>query len=344
VKRGLQVLAVLAALTGAGLFIDRHLNRPAPPPTPEEISALRKKQEELNLRIRNALVAAGEKNLGKAPKAGILLGIPETFTRSIVQQVVTGLFRETTLTLRNIRVHKTGGVKVKMLLRKKQVGEFVLDVLVHEARGTLRPGEPRIDYGKAGIKLSLPVALAEGEGRARLAFKWDSKGLAANMVCGDLDTVEEVSGKVVPEQYHVEGVFGLSTDGTAITLKPDFGELAVRLYVDPSDQAWGVVDRVVSEQRAACREVLEKVDIKKILGNLLGKGFNIKIPKKIFKPIRLPAGVSQSLDLQGVRLDLAVKTTALVVTDDRLWYGAELRATKAGAKPAAPASPSPTPR
>jgi len=166
--------------------------------------------------------------------------------------------------------------------------------------------------------VALPVALAAGEGRAQLGFKWDSKGLAANVVCGDVDTTRKVTGKVVPEDYHVVGVFGMSTDGNAITLRPDFEEFAVRM---------------VAEQRAGCRTALEKIDIKKILAKLLGKGFNVKIPKKIFKPIRLPAGVQQSLDVAGVKLDLTVKATGLVVSDDRLWYGADLRAARGGSVP-----------
>jgi hypothetical protein len=165
----------------------------------------------------------------------------------------------------------------------------------------------------------------------QLGFKWDSKGLAANMVCGDLDTVVEATGTVVPQEYHVDGVFGISTDGSAITLRPDFGELAVRIFVEPTEQAWGVVDAVVAEQRAGCRKVLEKIDIKAIIVKLLGKGFNIRIPKKIFKPIRLPAGVQQSLDLQGMKLDLTVQSTGLLVSEDRLWYGADLRAQRRSA-------------
>jgi hypothetical protein len=349
VKLALKLLVGLVVLVAVGLFVDRQLHVPSPPPTPSEIEALQKRRDELGLQIRERVVKAGEKSLAKAPRAGIMIGIPVGFARSIVDQVVTGLFRETTLTLKNLRVHKEGAVKTKMVFRKKQVGQFVLDVLVHEAKGELRPGKPRLDFGDNRIKVALPVALAGGEGRAQLGFKWDSKGLAANVVCGDVDTTREVTGKVVPEDYHVVGVFGMSTDGNAITLRPDFGEFAVRIFVTPTEQAWQVVDAVVAEQRAGCREVLEKIDIKKILAKLLDKGFNVKIPKKIFKPIRLPAGVQQSLNLQGVKLDLTVKATGLVVSDDRLWYGADLRAARGGPVPSpkpqavgsTPSSPTP---
>ena len=119
---------------------------------------------------------AGEKSLAKAPRAGIMIGIPVGFARSIVDQVVTGLFRETTLTLKNLRVHKEGDVKTKMVFRKKQVGQFVLDVLVHEAKGVLRPGKPRLDFGDNRIKVALPVALAGGEGTRAAGLQVGQQG------------------------------------------------------------------------------------------------------------------------------------------------------------------------
>jgi len=339
-KRALQGFAMLVVLTGAALFVDRQIHLPAPPPTPGEIQALEQRRDVLNEKIRSLVMKAGEKSLAKAPRAGIMIGVPTGYARSIVEQVVTGLFAETTLTLRNLKVHKEGEVKAKMLVRKKAVGGYVLDVQVHEARGTLRPGQPQLTFGDNRIRVALPVALAGGEGRARLRLSWDSKGLAANMVCGDVDIDREVTGKVVPEEYHVDGVFGIRSDGNALILIPDFGEFAVRLYVDPTEQAWKVVDEVVAQQRAACQKVLEKINLKAILTKLLGKGFNVKIPKKIFKPINLPAGIRQSLDIQGVTMDLTLKATGLMVSDDRLWYGADLRASKrpptAAASPAAP--------
>jgi hypothetical protein len=336
VKLALKILAGVLVLVAIGLFVDRQLHIPEPPPPPAEIEALQKRRDELNVRFRESVIKSGEKSLQKAPRAGIMIGIPTSFARSIVEQVVTGLFKETTLTLKNLKVHKSGDVKAKMVFRRKRVGAFDLDVQIHEVRGLLRPGKPELSFGRDQIRVGLPVALADGEGRAQLGFKWDSKGLAANVVCGDVDISREVTGKVVPEEYRVDGTFGLRTDGSSIMLRPDFGELAVRIFVDPSEQAWKVVDGVVAEQRAGCRTALEKIDIKAILGKLLGKGFNVKIPKKIFKPIRLPAGVRQSLNLQGVTLDLVVEPTGLLVSDERLWYGADLKATRQGKAPPEP--------
>jgi hypothetical protein len=335
VKRALRLLGALALLGAIGLFVDRELHIPTPPPTAAELDALRAQRDRLTEQIRDNVIKAGEESLARAPRGGIMIGVPVGFARSIVEQAVTGLFAETTLTLRNLKVQKEGDVKVKMIFRKKTVGNFALNVLIREARGLLKPGAPTVGFANNRIDIALPVNLAEGSGNVSLGFKWDSKGVAANMVCGDYETTREVTGRVVPQTYQVAGTFRIASEGSAITLRPDFGEWEVRIFADPTDQAWGVVDAVMAEQRAGCRDVLEKIDIKAILSRLLGKGFNIKIPKKIFKPISLPAGVRQSLDLQGVKLDISAKATGLAVSGDRLWYGADLQARRVDANAAA---------
>jgi hypothetical protein len=75
------------------------------------------------------------------------------------------------------------------------------------------------------------------------------------------------------------------------------------------------------------------VNLKEKLGKIVGRGFNVKIPQKIFKPVKLPAGVSQSLEVQGLKLALQVKPTAVLIASDRLWYGADV---SVSAKPAVP--------
>ena len=325
-KRYLGFAFAFLLLAALGLVVYRERTAPPPPPTDAEFAALEAERDALQNRFRESVVKAGERSLTRAPKAGVMIGLPTGFAKSIVEQIVTGLFGETTLTLRNLKVHKEGDVKAKLLFRKKQVGEFVLDLLIQETQGVLKPGKPELSFGDNRIGVDLPVSLAEGGGRAQIRFQWDSKGLAANAVCGDADVTRDVHGSVIPENYRVTGAFGIRADGNAITLTPDFGEVTIRLFVDPSEEAWKVVDGVVAEQRALCRKALETIDIKAILGKILGRGFNVKLPKKLFKPVRLPAGVSQSLDVQGIRLDLTVQPTGMLVSDDRLWYGAELHA------------------
>ena len=314
----------LAAAAGAALWV---YFRPAPlppPPTAARLAALEAQRDALQARFRAAVLAHNEKSLRDAPRAGIMIGIPTSFTRSILQQVVVGLFGQTTLTLRNLKVHKEGAVKAKMLVRKRTLGKFVLDVDVHQVQGVLAPRTPTVDFGRNKIGLLLPVRLASGQGEASLRFRWDSKGLTANLTCGDVDVTRPVSGQVVPHDYEVAGSFGIAASASAIVLRPRFPDLEVRIFVDPSEEAWAVVDGVVRDRRKGCEIALNKVDVKEKLAGILGKGFNVKIPQKIFKPVILPAGISQSLQVQGLTLDLKVSSKGVLVANDRIWYGADV--------------------
>jgi hypothetical protein len=222
-------------------------------------------------------------------------------------------------------VHKEGDVRVKLLLGRKRVGHYVLDVRIHEVQGRLKPGPPELRFSEDRVAVTLPVKLAEGAGKADIRLQWDSKGLAANMVCGDIDVTKAVTGGVIPQDYVLEGEFVINSVGEAIVLRPDFrDELQVRIFVDPSEQAWQAVREVVEAQRAGCEKVLNKIDIEEILGNLVGRGFNVKIPQKVIKPVRIPAGIRRSLDLQGIRVALQVKSTGMKVDQDRIWYGADV--------------------
>jgi len=222
-------------------------------------------------------------------------------------------------------VHKEGEVKVKVIFGRKTVGRYVLDVQIHQVQGVLKPGPPDVRFSTDRLALSLPVKLASGTGNADIRLQWDSKGLVANSVCGDVDVTKAVTGGVIPQDYVLAGAFRITSVGEAIVLRPDFREeLKVKIFVDPSEQAWQAVEEVVKAQRAGCEAALNKIDIKEILGQIVGRGFNVKIPQKVIKPVRLPAGIRQSLEMQGIRVALQVKSTGLRVRPDRIWYGANV--------------------
>jgi len=262
-----------------------------------------------------------------------MIGLPTTLARSVVEQIVTGLFADLTLTVRDVKVHEAGEVKAKVLFRRQTVGGYVLDVDINEVKGVLQPGTPELRFSRDRVDLRLPVRLAHGEGNADLRFQWDSKGLVANLVCGDIDTTQHITGGVVPVDYRLEGGFEIDTRADAVTLQPHFPEPAVRIVVAPTEKAWAVVDEVVRDQRKICEIALNKIDIKARLQKVLDKGFTLRIPQSILKPIRLPAGVTQSLDVQGLKLPVTVTFTGVLVAPERIWYGADVKLERLGRDP-----------
>ena len=138
-----------------------------PPPTEVELQALLERRDALQKRLTELIVANGEKSVAKAPRGGVMIGIPTSFTRSILEQVVTGLFSEMTLTLKNLKVHKEGEVKVKMLVAKRTVGKYVLDVQIHQVQGILRPGKPDVVFSRNRVDRGPARDARRGQGQRR---------------------------------------------------------------------------------------------------------------------------------------------------------------------------------
>jgi hypothetical protein len=134
------------------------------------------------------------------------------------------------------------------------------------------------------------------------------------------------TGSVVPRDHRFAGAFQIAMDQGAIVLTPRFGEVAVRVEVKPSDEAWQTVDALIEEQKALCRTTLKKVDVKAKLAEIVANGFDVKLPAKLFRPVRLPLGVQQSLSLQGINVSLDVQPAGLRMAKQRIWYGVNVAA------------------
>ena len=158
VKRiALVLVASVVVGLGAWLYVRQAPSPLPPPPTEAELQALLERRDALQLRLTQTIIAKGEKSVAQAPRAGVMIGIPTSFTRSILEQIVTGLFSELTLTLKTLKVHKEGEVKIKMLVARRTVGRFILDVQIQRVQGVLQPGKPEVGFARIRVTVSLPV-------------------------------------------------------------------------------------------------------------------------------------------------------------------------------------------
>jgi hypothetical protein len=318
------VFAASAALLAAAAW-GFWLGRREREPSLAEMTGLRAERQRLQDRFLAQAEGMRELSLGDAPPAGLLIGIPTEFSRTLAEQVVAGVFGKVTLRLRNLKLSKSDEVQARVLFAQRTLGQFVLDVSIPEVVGTLRPRQPKVAFNRNSLGVRLDVALTEGRGTAVVELHWDSRGLA-NAVCGDISAARELAGKVAPSEYTVRGSFALAADRGAIVLKPRFGEVSLVVRVQPSQDAWVAVDSLIDQQSSLCRAALRRVDVKQKLQEMVDRGFTVKLPPQLFREIRLPAGVRQSLDLQGITLTLDIRPVGVVVTPERLWYGANVEA------------------
>lgn len=335
---------VLVAALAGGLWYFRRDEAPdlPPPASPEEIARLEKEREALRVRI--AELVAGDPVLKGMPAGNVVVGMPVAAATNLVQEVTTGFLDEVELVLKNIKVHKDGDITVKKGLLSLTPGHYVLDLNVDEAHALLKPGTPKVSFEKSRFGVALPVRLAKGEGRTTLNFEWDSQSIAG-VLCDDFTVKQSLTGSVPPRSYAVKGSFLLEVNGGRLVASPRFPDpgLVVDVSVEPSEEAWRFLDRVVEERPAGCKAILKTIDMRKILSGILGKGFKVTVPSKVFKPVELPAGLQQEVTVEGKTYELRMTPTQLKLTPDVLWYGTEVEVAADKEDISASPTPSPTP-
>lgn len=336
--------AAVAALVLAGGFLYSRWRGKGPDPASEaELDRMEQKRDALREKL--AELCAKDPRLKEAPTGSVIIGVPVAVATDLVRQLTAGFLDHVEIDLRGIKIHKEGEVTAKTFLGTMKPGGYVLDVTLDEGRGRLKPGTASLKFEGNRIQIALPVAVAEGTGRATIRFRFDSKGMAGS-ICEDLDLTQTVSGTVAPQSHSLEGSFLLAVKDGVLEATPEFPDLGLRLKIEPSAESWESIDTLVAERGFKCRTALKLVNIRGILKDMLDRGFEVKMPKKVIQPIRLPAGLQKSILLEGKTYDLFVMLQELRIVSNVLWYGADVSATVTGAPPgaapgAAPKAPPP---
>jgi hypothetical protein len=332
-RRFFWASAALLVLGGAGLaYIGRRRTPRPSPPTAAELKGLREERDALRDRFRELTARDGSLDFQKVPAGNVVIGVPTSLTESLVSQVLTGLMREVRLTLKHIKARHEDEVKANFLFGNRTIGRFILDVDLSEIQAVLKPGAPQLRLGGDKIRVKLPVTVAQGTGTGTVRFQWSGQGLAG-VVCGDLDVTRTLKSNVVPTTINLEGAFMLAVEGDALTAKPKFGDVTIDLQLDPTEATWQIVDdtlaKVRDDKSGICGSAIQKVDIPQRIRAVVARGLRIRLPPRLFRPIRLLASVQQSVEIQGKTVSLSATPTGLTVTPRMIWYGADLGAQSA---------------
>jgi hypothetical protein len=333
--------ALLAAL-GASLFgavalqaCGGRQDRETPEQLRAEIAALEKERDVLRPKLDELIVK--DPRIEGMPKAPVRVGVPTTLAKDLIERVTAGFVDHVTLELKNLKVDKTGTVKKVITL-----GEYELHVVIHRVIGKLKTGKPEVSFGGNKVALAMPVTIASGSGNATIHFKWDGKGVG-DAVCGDLDVTRDVGGGVKPASYPVAGALVLTATAKEILASPKFPLIKVNLKVDPSDESWAAVQKILDDQTGICGYVVDKVNVLKIVKGLIDKGFDVRLPTEKIKPMAVPVGIEPTMQVQGRQVELGIKLGELAITQEMIWLGAHVNVDIAPAGTAPSPSPSPSP-
>ena len=288
--------------------------------TPEQmqtrIDALQRERDQLRAR-QNDMVTKDPRLMGM-PTSGVRVGIPTPLVRTLVGRVLTGFVDSVTLKLTRLKVHKAGTVKKVVTL-----GTYDLNVVIDEVTGQLETGEATLGFGGDQITVALPVKVKSGSGDATIDFTWDGKNVSG-AVCGDMTIKQKVSGRVKPASYPVSGGLLLSADARQILASPRFPVVRIKLQVEPSAESWAAVQKILDSKEGVCGFALDKVNIAGVLEDLVGKGFDVRLPTEKIKPMAVPVGIAPTMNVRGKPLTIGVTLGHLAITEHMIWLGADV--------------------
>ena len=321
---GIVVVAGVPAvvLLGLGLRFRPKAEREDPVQVQREIATLTATRDSLRTIVH--ATAATSDLLDKRPAGDVVIALPTPFVDALVRSVVTGWFHDVDLRLPRMRVRTKGELTAQLgILGRRTVGAYDLDVVLDKVHGRLQPEVPTLSFGGDTIRMSVPVRVAAGTGIARVTASWKSKGIAGP-VCGDLSVSRDVTGQVRARTYVALGHIVLSATDGRINADPAFPDLAMRLFIDPSKSSVAALDSVLATKRGLCAFAVEKVRVSERILELVGHGFNVKIPQRFFRPIRLPVAVQTEVPVGRHSVPLKVTPSALLVTPSTVWIAASV--------------------
>lgn len=320
------IIAVPVFAVTAFVVVAIRFRPPGPHMSPaaveREIARLTRERDSL----RTIVWAAADRSelLARRPSGDVVIGLPTPFVNALVQDIVTGWFHDVEVRLHDVHVHKAGVVRAKMgIFGRHEVGNYDMDLTLDDVRGRMTAGEPVLTFGGDRIGVVLPVRVTGGTVKATIAIAWESMGLAAP-VCGDFAAIREVTGTVRPADHTAHGRIVLSARDGAIVADPDFPALAVRLFPDPAAASVAVLDSLLDKKGGLCGIAVGKAKTGDKILALVGRGFNVRIPQKFFRPVTLPIAIERSAALPAGHLALEVRPSGLAVTPATVWLAADV--------------------
>lgn len=305
------------------------LPTPAPAAPPREWSAaLEGAHRRSHARLEALLAADDLVREATTAHGDVVFAVRSDFAKDVIAEVVARYFDRVVVDLREIAVARQGSVEKDTPLGHMRVGDWTADLQVERASGVLRAGRPEVRFQRDNrVAIALPLRLEEGDGRARLHFAWDSRGLA-NLVCRDFEAHENIRGSVRAEEYLVDGSLTLEATPDALSVRPDFPD-RFRIKLDLNPASWqDVRSRLEQEDRVLrCGLPLDADRTLSQLRELTEHGFDVRLPEKLFRTVRLPAQIASSVQIGGYELGVEVSQQSLRLTPEVVWYGASANVT-----------------
>lgn len=302
--------------TGASLWLRQRSATAALIAEQETIATLEGERRRLHTRLSQLL--SEDRRLAGMPDTPVRIGVPTSLARNLVERVVAGLLDQVTLEVGAIRFRSTGTVRKVVTL-----GHWTLEITVNRVSATLRTRKPDMRFGGNIVRVSLPLELAKGSGKATVHFRWDGRNVSG-AICGDLAITREVDGTVAPVSVPATGSVHFAAVADRIVATPHFPPTTVHLLVRPTEESWKEFQEILDAKRGVCGFVLDRVDIRKAVESILTRGLDVRLPTERLGPMAIPVMIEPSITVRGQPMSVAIRLSHLTITEEMIWLGPEL--------------------
>jgi len=293
----------------------------APVDDPARMASLEATYKRLHERLEKAagsepLVASAFADHGQ-----VVLAIRSGLIEELAGNIAMRYLERVTLDMSEVEGHSSGEIGKQTFLGRVKVGEWNLTIDLGQLVGELHAGSPRVSlHGPDMIDIELPVDVEKAEGDATLRFAWDSAGLA-NVVCRDFEMTRKIRGRVLAQRQRLSGALRLVNTGESLTATPVFPDRRVRLRLDLTADSWRVVEAALRSQNelAKCGMLMNPETGLVRLKELAANGINVRLPRSIFRTVRLPAHLQKTVRVNERTVGLRLTAESLRIETATLW-------------------------
>jgi hypothetical protein len=285
-------------------------------------------------RLHDRLEAAVEKDqvVTEALSGGtdVVIALRKALIEELARRIAEVYLDQVVLDLRSLVVSKRGEIRKKTPLGRMTAGWWRANISLDGVRGTLQARPPTLRFGEGrAVSIILRSVVRETAGAVTVDFTWDSKGIA-NVVCRDFELTRSISGRVPAQEHKLAGSFVLSADAESVVAQPRFTDRTFRLAIEIDAESWSTVREALETQDSLfkCGIALDPDEAVEQLRKLVADGVVVKLPDSLFRPVRFPGALQQSVVIEDRPAALSVRANKLRVTRDTLWANVDMHVAK----------------
>jgi hypothetical protein len=291
--------------------------------------------------LRQRFAAAAERDpqvrKGSAAQGHLTAAVGPALFEDIVRRLAANYLNHVSIQLDGLAVEKTGEIRKDTFLGNIHAGDWTASIGFPRIRGTLRAGEPRVRLpGGNRVLVEMPVHLEHGSGTAHVHFKWNSRSVV-NLICTDFEVTQDVEGSVEHRDYPVTGRFTMAAAADDLRALPSFDD-RFRIHPVLGAESWAAVRKALEAQDKfdRCGIGLDPDNVIEQLNDRVNAGFVVKLPGKLFRPVRLPTRLTPTVSVQDRSVDVELTQSRLEAGPDGVWYGVWVKAGLPGPRGAGP--------